>query len=103
MQPSLWHLRQTSAYWQTPSGQALLGWEQRVFDAFAERVFGFYALSFELGGLHTTEQSTIGHVIRLGAPPPVANGVGIDFDIPIGRFKTMPWITSCCPMYWSFH
>ncbi len=84
MQPSLWHIRQTSDYWRTASGLALLAWEQRVLDAFAERVFGFYALSFELGGLRTTAQSTIGNVIRVGmtaSGSPVEGAIGIDLDI----------------------
>ncbi len=62
-----------------------------MFDAFAERVFGFYTLSFELGGLHTTAQSTIGNVIRVGARAPISEagkvqggvgvGMGIELDL----------------------
>jgi SAM-dependent methyltransferase len=83
MQPSLWHIRQSSNYWSTASGLALLAWEQRVLDAFAERVFGFYAVSFELGGLQTTAQSTIGHVIRVGKRQGDGDeaSIGIDLDI----------------------
>jgi SAM-dependent methyltransferase len=81
MQPSLWHLRQTSAYWHTPSGLAQLAWEQRVLNAFAERVFGFYALSFELGQLHTTAHSTIGNVIRVGQQGPSDASMGIELDV----------------------
>ena len=66
MQTPLWQLRQNSPYWASPAGLAQLAWEQQVFNAFAERVFGFYAVSFALGGLAPTAQSTIGHVIHVG-------------------------------------
>ena len=78
MQLSLWHLRQTSAYWRSPSGLALLAWEQRVLNAFAERVFGYFALSFELGSLQTTCQSPITSVIRVGAGQGVEGSVELD-------------------------
>ncbi len=81
MQPSLWHLRHSSPYWQSASGLAQLAWEQRVLDAFAERVFGFYALSFELGGLRTTAQSPIGNVIRVGPVGYQEGSIGIDLDV----------------------
>ena len=81
MQPSLWHLRHSSPYWQSASGLAQLAWEQRVLDAFAERVFGYYALSFELGNLRTTAQSTIGNVIRVGPVGYQECSIGIDLDV----------------------
>jgi SAM-dependent methyltransferase len=81
MQPSLWHLRQTTPYWASPSGIAQLAWEQRVFDAFAERVFGFYALTFNLASLKPTAKSTIGNVLRLGQAGDGVTEVGIELDI----------------------
>jgi SAM-dependent methyltransferase len=48
-----------------------------VLNAFAQQAFGFYALSFELGGLQTMVQSTIGQVIRVGQGERNANNLAV--------------------------
>lgn len=82
MQTQLSHLRQHSSYWQTPSGRSLLAWEQHVLSTFAERVFGFYALSIDLQGINALHQSTIHHGIHLGINAPLSVGhTAAQFDI----------------------
>ena len=81
MQSTLLQLRQDNAYWRSPSGQAALAWEQRVLDTFAERVFGFYALSIDLPQLDALKQSTIHHSIHLGVGALAPAAQAAQFDI----------------------
>ncbi len=60
-----------------------MAWEQRVLNAFAERVFGFYALCFDLPQLDALAQSTIHHAVRVsvnGARPNLS-GAAAQFDM----------------------
>jgi SAM-dependent methyltransferase len=82
MQASLSHLRQHSSYWHSPAGQSVLAWEQHVLSTFAERVFGFYALSFDLPRLDALHQSTIHHAIHVNVSATLVTGhAAAQFDL----------------------
>ncbi len=53
-----------------------------MFSTFAERVFGFYALSFDLPNINALQQSTIHHAIHVDVSAPLSTGhTAAQFDI----------------------